>query len=216
VTEAAGRARSDQVLDAGAVAAFERCIRSRGVAVFPADTVYGLACDPAARRAVERLYRLKGRSPQRSAAVMFFQLDTVLRAVPELRGRTREAVRRLLPGAITVLVANPAARFPLACAEDPSVLGLRVPDLDGPLAPLREMPVPVLQSSANRSGAADVADVADLEEPISRKVDLVLDAGPLPGTASTVVDLTRYEREGAHAVLREGAVGADEIRARIG
>ena len=76
--------------------------------------------------------------------------------------------------------------------------------------------MPVLQSSANRSGAADIAAVADLEESIRRKVDLVLDAGPLPGTASTVVDLTRYEREGAHAVLREGAVGADEVRSRIG
>ena len=216
MSEAPGHVGSSPVLTADVVAAFERCIRSRGVAVFPADTVYGLACDPAARRAVERLYRLKGRSPERSAAVMFFKLDTALRAVPELRGRTREAVGRLLPGAITVLVANPASRFLLACAEDPSVLGVRVPDLQGPLAALREMPMPVLQSSANRSGAADVADVADLEEAIRRKVDLVLDAGPLPGTASTVVDLTRYEREGAHAVLREGAVPADEVRARIG
>jgi L-threonylcarbamoyladenylate synthase len=216
VTKATGRVGSEPVLTADTVAAFERCIRSRGVAVFPADTVYGLACDPAARRAVERLYRLKGRSAQRSAAVMFFQLETALRGVPELRGRTRDAVGRLLPGAVTVLVPNPAARFPLACAEDSSVLGVRVPDLSGPLEQLREMRMPVLQSSANRSGAADVAAVADLEEPIRRKVDLVLDAGRLPGTASTVVDLTRYEREGTHAVLREGAVGADEVRARIG
>ncbi len=203
-------------LTANEVAAFERCIRTGGVAVFPADTVYGLACDPAARRAVERLHRLKGRSPGRSAAVMFFSFEQALRAVPELGAGTRDALTRLLPGAVTALVPNPARRFPLACGQDPDVLGLRVPDLSGPLAALAAMPVPVLQSSANRTGGADIRRLADLDGEIRRKVDVALDAGSLPGTASTVVDLTGYERGGGHAVLREGAVGAEEIRARIG
>lgn len=197
------------------VAAFERCIRTGGVAVFPSDTVYGLACDPTARRAVERLSRLKGRSPERSAAVMFFALEPAMRALPELGPRTRGALARLLPGGVTALLPNPARRFPLACGEDPGVLGLRVPDLSGALAPLGGMPVPVLQSSANRTGGPDIRRLEDLEEPIRRKVDLALDAGVLPGAASTVVDLTGYEEGAQVAVLREGAVPADEIGARL-
>jgi L-threonylcarbamoyladenylate synthase len=202
-------------LTAGDVAAFERCVRTGGVAVFPADTVYGLACDPTARRAVERLNRLKGRSPERSAAVMFFSLDPALAALPELGPRTRDALVRLLPGAVTALLSNPGGRYPLACGEDPEVLGLRVPALSGGLSPLSEMPVPVLQSSANRSGASDVQRLEDLDQSIRRKVDLALDAGDLPGTPSTVVDLTRYEDGTGFHVRREGALPSAEIAARL-
>ena len=66
------------------VATFERCIAVGGVALFPADTVYGLATEPDSREGVERLYRIKGRLPDRPAAVMFFDLELALAALPEL------------------------------------------------------------------------------------------------------------------------------------
>src|SRR5690242_3547059 len=104
-----------------------------GVAVFPADTVYGLACDPGSDEGVYRLYRLKGRRPDKPAAVMFFDLALALAALPELGARTAGALGALLPGGVTLLVPNPHRRFPLACANDPETLGLRVPALDGTL-----------------------------------------------------------------------------------
>ena len=64
--------------------ALERCIAGGGVAVFPADTVYGLACEPGDGGAVARLYALKGRAPDKPAAVMFFALAPALAALPEL------------------------------------------------------------------------------------------------------------------------------------
>jgi L-threonylcarbamoyladenylate synthase len=190
------------------VATFRRCIGVGGVALFPADTVYGLACEPDTREGVERLYRIKGRRPDRPAAVMFFDRELALEALPELGERTRAALMRLLPGAVTAVVPNPGRRFPLACGPEPERLGLRVPALDGPLEPLRAMPWPVLQSSANRSGGADARRLADVDPVIRAEVDLQLDAGELPGTPSTVLDLTRYEDDGSYAVLREGAVSA--------
>src|SRR3954447_1376342 len=104
-----------------------------GVAVFPADTVYGLACDPQSRDAVERLYLLKRRRPDKPAAVMLFDVELALAALPELGRRTRAALEALLPGGVTLLVPNPAGRFPLAGGGD--VLGLRVPA--GPLTGVR-------------------------------------------------------------------------------
>jgi L-threonylcarbamoyladenylate synthase len=190
---------------------FGRCMRVHGVAVFPADTVYGLACEPEAEDAVRRLYALKGRRPDKPAAVMFFDRQLALAALPELEPRTARALERLLPGGVTLLLPNPAHRFPLACGPDPQTLGLRVPRLEGPLAPLREVAWPVLQSSANRAGGADPRRVADVPEEIRERADLVLDAGELPGTPSTVVDLRRYEGSGEWAVLREGAVPAGEV-----
>ena len=185
---------------------FERCMRVGGVAVFPADTVYGLACDPDTRDAVERLYLLKRRAPGKPAAVMFFSLNDALAALPELGPRTRAAVAALLPGGLTLLLPNPAHRFPLACGPDPATLGVRVPALAGPLARVRR---PVLQSSANRAGGADPRRLEEVPRLIREAADLVLDAGELPGTPSTVLDLTGPEP----AVLREGAVPAEEALA---
>jgi L-threonylcarbamoyladenylate synthase len=188
------------------VQTFERCISVGGVALFPADTVYGLATEPDSREGVDRLYRLKGRAADMPAAVMFFDLALALAALPELGPRTREAVARLLPAALTLLLPNPARRFPLTCGPEPKRLGLRVPLLDGELAPLSAVSWPVLQSSANRSGGPDAARLADVDEELRAGVDLVLDAGELPGTPSTVVDLTGYEQDGSWEVVREGAV----------
>jgi L-threonylcarbamoyladenylate synthase len=188
------------------VETFERCISVGGVALFPADTVYGLATEPDSRAGVERLYRLKGRAPDKPAAVMFFRLEAALAALPELGERTRAALERLLPAALTLLVPNPARRYPLACGPEPERLGLRVPLLAGELEPLGAVGWPVLQSSANRSGGPDARRVDDVDERIRAEVDLVLDAGDLPGTPSTVVDLTGYEEDGSWSVIREGAV----------
>src|SRR4051794_10481447 len=124
------------MIAAADVETFERCMRVGGVAVFPADTVYGLASDPDTREAVERLSALKARRPDKPAAVMFFDPELALAALPELGERTRAALARLLPGGVTVLVPNQAGRFPLACGPDPTTLGVRVPALDGALAPL--------------------------------------------------------------------------------
>jgi L-threonylcarbamoyladenylate synthase len=195
------------------VETFERCIAVGGVALFPADTVYGLACDPDSTEAVRRLYALKRRRPDRPAAVMFFGLELALAALPELPAATRSAVERLLPGGVTLLLPNPSGRYPLACADRPEVLGLRVPRLEGPLAPLAEARWPVLQSSANVSGGREARRVEDVDAAVRAGVDLVLDGGELPGTPSTVVDLTAYDRDGSFEVLRQGAVAADRVGA---
>ena len=192
--------------------AFERCMAAGGLAVFPADTVYGLACDPEARFAVERLYLLKRRSTDKPSAVMFFDVELALSALPELGERLREALRQLLPGSVTVLVPNPGRRFPLACGSDPATLGLRVPSVPR-LAGVRR---PVLQSSANRAGGADPRRVSEVPELIRSAVDLVIDGGELPGTPSTVVDLTAFEETGRWEVIRAGAVAEEALGDALG
>jgi L-threonylcarbamoyladenylate synthase len=199
-------------LSAEQVERFEECIAGGGVALFPADTVYGLACDPLQPRAVERLYELKGRPPARPAAVMFFALAPALDALPELRVRERRALEALLPGPLTVLLPNSARRFPLAAAGSPGVLGLRVPLLPAALQPLAELQRPVMQSSANISGEHDAQRLADVTPALLEEVDLVLDGGELPGIASTVLDLLDYEHKGQWRVVREGPVREAELK----
>jgi L-threonylcarbamoyladenylate synthase len=204
------------MLTADHAATFERCMAVGGVAVFPADTVYGLACEPDSKEGVRRLYGLKGRVPDKPAAVLLFQLELALAALPELGPRTQMALEALLPGAVTLLLPNPAHRFPLACGPRPDVLGLRVPALPPALEALHAVRWPVLQSSANRAGGPDARTLEDVPAPIRDGVDLVLDGGPLPGTPSTVVDLTAFEDEGSWAIVREGAVAPDAVRQALG
>lgn len=193
--------------------AFNRCMAVEGVALFPADTVYGLACEPDSKVGFRRLYALKGRPPERPSAVMFFALDLALEAVAgEFGPDTHRAVARLLPGPLTLVLPNPTRRYPLACGPQPERLGLRVPALSAELSPLAAVSGPVLQSSANRTGGPDARRVEDVDPAIRRGVDAVLDAGVLPGTPSTVVDLTAWESDGALTVLREGAVPEEDIR----
>ena len=193
------------------VETFARCISVGGVAVYPADTVYAVGTEPDSREGVERLYRMKGRPPDKPSAVMFFQLESALAALPELGPRTRGAVERLLPGAVTLVLPNPARRYPLACGPSPERLGIRVPAFEEELAPLAAMRWPVLQSSANRSGESDARSIAEVDPRLREGADLVLDAGELHGTPSTVVDLSDYEDDGEWAVLREGAVPLEAV-----
>lgn len=209
------------VLTPADAAAFEACIAGGGVAVFPADTVYGLACDPESPQAVARLYELKGRPPDKPAAVMWFDRERALAALPELGERTRAAFERLTPGPVTLLVPNARGRFPLAggSAGEGSgapALGVRVPRLTGALAPLAAVRLAVLQSSANHAGGPDAKRIADVPETIRQQADLVLDAGPLPGTPSTVIDLRDYERGGAYAIVRHGALDERAVARTLG
>lgn len=126
---------------------------------------------------------------------MWFSVERALASLPGLGPRTREAVERLLPG--PVLLVLPGGR------------GVRVPALTGPLARAR---VAVVQTSANLSGGPDPRRLADVPESLRAGADLVLDGGDLPGVASTVVDLGRYEEEGTWKVLREGAAAASALR----
>jgi tRNA threonylcarbamoyl adenosine modification protein (Sua5/YciO/YrdC/YwlC family) len=196
----------------GAAKDFERVIRGGGLAVFPADTVYGIACSPLDEFAVERLYLLKRRPKSKPSGVMFFSVEAALAALPSLGDRTRAALRDLLPGGVTLLLPNPSGHFPLACGEDPSTLGVRVPDV--PL--LAGVGVPVLQSSANLAGGPDPRRLDEVPELLKAAVELVLDGGELPGTPSTVVDLRRYEETGGWSVVREGAVSEASLGEILG
>lgn len=193
------------------------CVAGGGVAIFPTDTVYGVCCDPDDERAAARLYELKGRPATRASAVMFFTLTDALAEIEQdLLDSEVQALRRLLPGPVTLLLANRAGRFGPACTVDPQTLGLRVPSLGGGLSALETVGRPVLQSSANLSGGADARTLAEVPAQLRDGADLVLDGGELPGRSSTVIDLRELEEHGRWKVVREGALGIEDVTAALG
>ena len=115
--------------------ALEEAVAGGGVAVFPADGLYGLACDPLREDAIARLHALKGRDDGKPSAVMYFSPLAIRELVSGLGPRTKAAVSALMPGPVTLVVSNPLRRYPLACRQDPERLGIRL--IGGPLAGTR-------------------------------------------------------------------------------
>ena len=191
------------------------CVAGGGVALYPTDTVYGLCCDPDDEDAAARLYRLKGRPSARPAAVMFFALAPALAALGELHDSERAALRALLPGPLTLLLANRGRRFAAACRTDSATLGLRVPLLPASLQALAAIEAPVMQTSANHSGEPDARSLQDVPSALRDGVELVLDGGELPGTPSTVLDLREWDGERSWHVLREGAMTRTAVAAAL-
>jgi L-threonylcarbamoyladenylate synthase len=203
-------------LDENAAARLQECVAAGGVAVFPSDTVYGVCCDPGSEAAAARLYDLKGRPPARACAVMYFSLDAALDGLGDLHDRELQALKALLPGPVTVLLANRYRRFAAACRIDPDTLGLRVPNLEGRLAALSAVSVPIMQSSANLSGEPDARILEDVPARLRDGADLVIDGGELGGTPSTVVDLRELDGAGHWHVLREGALSKEAVEQALG
>lgn len=189
-------------VNAESAAAFERTIETGGVAIFPTDTLYGIACDPNDASAAERIYELKGRPPRKPSAVMWFDLQRLLADIgDQMDDRTRALAEELLPGPFTLVIANPERRFAPACADAPEKLGIRVPKLGAHIEALASVRVPVMQTSANLSGAPDATALEDIDQSIMGGVDLALDGGPLLGYGSTVADVSGIA-EGQWRLLR--------------
>jgi L-threonylcarbamoyladenylate synthase len=192
-------------------AALERCIGAGGVAVFPADGLYGLACDPLDPAAVERIQSLKGRDDRKPSAVMYFSPLAMRELVEDMGPRTREAAGRLLPGPVTLVIANPRHRYPLACRQDPERLGVRL--IEGPLGGAS---APVFQTSANLSGEPAPYRFEDLAPAIAEGADLVIDGGELTGMPSSVVDLVDLDADGSWRLLRDGGLPARRLEELLG
>lgn len=192
---------------AGAITALD----AGQVVLLPTDTVYGLAASAARAEHTRGLYRLKGRGAGQPTALLAVSVAQLEAALPELRPGDRAAIEALLPGPYTLVVANPGRRFAWLAGSRPETLGVRVPELPPAAAAAVGAAGPVVATSANEPGGPDPRGVADVPERLLKGCAAVLDAGPLPGIASTVLDLTGAEPR----VLREGAVPASEALARI-
>jgi L-threonylcarbamoyladenylate synthase len=190
--------------------ALERTVAGGGVAVFPSDGLYGLACDPLDAGAIARIHRLKGRDDGKPSAVMYFSPLAIRELVSGLGPRTKAAVSALLPGPATLVVANPQRRYPLACRQDPERLGIRL--IGGLLAGTMS---PVFQTSANLSGEPAPARVEEVPDSILDRVDLAIDGGELPGLPSTVVDITAIDEDGSWRVLRDGALSPGDLASAL-
>ncbi len=175
-------------------------LHNGGVVAFPTDTVYGLAAWPFNRDSIERLFRIKERSPQKAIALLLPDV----RQLAVVSKRATRAARRLAdafwPGPLTLVVTR-HPQLPDIIAPDDSI-GVRVPDHPGALSLLR-LAGPLAVTSANRSGAPNTTSAEAVLEQLQGRFHLLLDGGHTPGgVPSTVVDCRREDIR----ILRAGPI----------
>ena len=180
-------------------------IRAGEPVLLPTDTVYGL-CAAVDEVAVRRLYELKGRGPAQPTALLASSVAVLLELVPELRGRAAAIAQALLPGPYTLVLPNPARRYAWCTGDHPDTIGVRVPELPAEAQRVVVAVGVVAATSANEPGEPAAASLGDVSVRIRSACAAEIDAGRLPGLASTVIDFTGAEP----VVLREGAASSAE------
>ena len=201
----------DSLRDGNEVEAAVGALRAGLPVVLPTDTVYGLCANAYSEESVRRAYELKGREPLQPSALLAGDVDTLLECLPELRGRVGPILRALLPGPFTLVVPNPARRYPWLTGERADTIGVRVPELPAPADVVLSRAGLVMATSANLPGGPDPARLEDVPDKILEGCGAVIDAGELPGVPSTVIDLAGDEPR----VLRQGAVSEAEALKRV-
>lgn len=186
----------------------EAALRAGLAVVLPFDTVYGLAAEPHNEESTRRLYELKGRPRTQPTALVAASVDALQALLPEL---DTSRAWHLLPGPLTLVVPNPAHRFRWLTGTTPDALGIRVPNLPGITSEIVASIGAVVATSANLAGGPDPRRFEDVPEEIRAGAAAAVDGGELPGTPSTVVDLTGPDPR----ILREGAVPAAEVLRRL-
>jgi L-threonylcarbamoyladenylate synthase len=184
-------------------------VNAGSLVILPTDTVYGLCATPYRAEPADRIFDLKGRDRQQGVALVACDVDMLFECVPELRGRSGTIARELLPGPYTLVFPNPARRYRWLTGSRPDTIGVRVPAVEGYGKQVLDRVGAVAATSANLHGGPDPKSVADVPQEIISHVAEVVDAGPLLGTPSTVIDFTADRPR----VLREGAGDVDRALA---
>ncbi|MEP6811888.1 MAG: L-threonylcarbamoyladenylate synthase [Actinomycetota bacterium] len=186
-------------------------LRAGQPVILPTDTVYGLCALAQLSGPTERLYALKGRDPSQPSALLAADLEMLFEAVPELRGRSALIAATLLPGPYTLVLPNPAQRFPWLTGSTPEAIGVRVPTLPDAAARVVAETGCVVSTSANLAGGPEPRRLDEVSPELLAQVGATVDAGELPGTPSTVLDFIGT----APRVIREGAAPAAAALERV-
>jgi len=170
-----------------------RVLQRDGLIVYPTETVYGLGADALSEDAVMRVYEAKNRPLSQPISVAVSDMD-MLGAIAVVDDAARAFIERFLPGPVTVALPAKSC-LPAILTGGTGLIGIRWPDNEVALAIIARFDSPITATSANISGEAPPTRPGEVYVPN----DYLVDGGELPGTPSTVVDLT------TRCILRKGA-----------
>lgn len=182
-------------------------IRRGGVIAFPTDTVYGLGAGAYIERGIERIFQIKKRPSGMALPLLIASVAQIHEIALDVPPYGWRLIKEFFPGGLTLVVFRSRIVKDIITAGGDTV-AIRMPDHPVPLALIRGCGMPVVGTSANLSGQSNPLSVEGVEEQIGDKVDLIIDANPIPkGIESTVVDVTGK----FPVILRTGAISRADL-----
>ena len=166
-----------------------RVLRAKGVIIYPTETLYGLGANPLFPEAMERIYVIKGRAAAKPIPFLIKDeemLASLVEAVPPVG---RELIKRYWPGALTLIFRAKKGLAPPLRSKN-GTIALRISSSPVARRIVEALDVPLTSTSANIAGEADLLDGGKMAQLFGSQVDLIIDAGKVPGIGSTVIDLT--------------------------
>ncbi|MCA1765658.1 MAG: threonylcarbamoyl-AMP synthase [Desulfobulbaceae bacterium] len=182
-----------------------------GVVAFPTETFYGLAVDPFNRDALDRLFRLKKRSPEKPVLVLIDRIASLDGLVREIPDRYRKLIERFWPGPLTLVFAGREG-LPSLLTDKDGTIGIRLSSHPVARRLAAAAGGAVTGTSANPSGLPAAVSASQVEEVFPAGLDYILDGGPVPGgLGSTIVGI----EDAGLKLIRAGAVPREEILGAI-
>jgi len=176
------------------------------VVAIPTDALYSLVADPFSLNAVGKVFRAKGREPQRSLPLLVSDLMMAEDLAREMPARFHVLARHFWPGPLTIIVPA-SAKVPLRVTGNTGRLALRQSRSVVAAGLLERLGHPLIATSANISGRPTCRSGIEVFGQMDGRVDLVLDSGPCSGPGPTTIDVT----EPVWKLIREGAIHEKDI-----
>ena len=191
-----------------AIARCAEVIKAGGVIAYPTDTYYGLGADPRNRRAVSKVFEIKGRGSDQPILLLLHDRSEVTAWTTAVTPSAERLMDRFWPGPLTLVFTARPDIYPELTGWT-GTIGLRVPGNELTRALLGRAGNALTGTSANRSGSPSPRTLDEVMRDLGSLVDLVLDGGDLTADRpSTVVDVTSEPPR----IIRMGVVDvSDEL-----
>lgn len=175
------------------------------VVSFPTETVMGLAVVYNDFNAYNLLNKVKRRPEDKPYTLMLGDVSDINKYA-YINTKVQKIIDTFMPGSITILVPG-KEDLPNWVTHGSPVVGLRIPTNEEALAVLKEVKLPLLVPSANRSGEKPCLTSLEVEDTFKDELGYVVEGSAKFDKPSTIVDLTGDEPK----VLRPGPISIEDI-----
>lgn len=185
----------------------KKALKEGGIVAFPTDTVYGLACDCFNKKAIEKLYQIKGRPSYKPTNVLTNSVEKIYKVAKNINNKELELIGKYMPGDLTIILDKNES-VPSILTAEIDTIGVRIPNNEIALTILDNYKNPLAVTSANITGEPSGLEVADFIDKFNNQIDIVIDGGKTKvGISSTIV---RVKEDNKIKILRQGNLVVEE------
>ena len=186
-------------------------IKKGKLVVYPTDTVYGIGCDPYNDSAVDRIFKIKGRTGGKPLPILCSSVKDASR-IARLNEHAMKLAAQFWPGTLTLVAELIDHRISEKIMAGTNTIGVRVPNHQYALQLIDKCGGILVGTSANKSGYNSAKSAEEVLKTL-QGFDILLDGGNTPvGIESTVIDVSSANI----AFIREGSIRREGVAKVLG